>query len=462
MAHRDSPKPYPSYKHFGRFHSVGQGLFFTAEVHQNQRDDSASQSYRYVYDCGTASQQKFVEESIDDYTSQTDEPPELDLLMLSHLHADHISGLRSLLRNVELNMVILPYVFPAQRAVYLSETIESGDYPPEFIEWYRTFLVSPSSFFSNNGAEHIVCVWGGDNEPPYGSARTEGPEGPESEERTVFEGVTLQALAETDQNQIFFAEADCHADIKLKALVNERKAIIVSTEGLIIPPRLRCSEGRWQFEFFHRIPDESKLKGFSEEFRKLRRGRDLADVLVEENESFVHHLADLYHELFTKEAMNDTSLVVFSALHLDAENTNYQRVSVYCVQDEWDEEASWYEHIHPSYASAGAVFTGDLNLRKISTLTAFHDKFGLVGNGRQSLPAAHAFLLQVPHHGSKHNWPRGEDPLPSNPLYVIPAGTQHGHPDPTPILSLLRDGRRCVWVHEGRGLDQHTWICLGP
>ena len=69
-----------------KFHPVGFGLFTSGKI----------ENFRFVYDCGTKSTQAFVENAID---SEFQAGDVIDLLVISHFHKDHISGIKKLLED---------------------------------------------------------------------------------------------------------------------------------------------------------------------------------------------------------------------------------------------------------------------------------------------------------------------------------------------------------------------------
>lgn len=77
-----------------RFHNFGQGLFYSAAFFNND----SKVEIRYVYDCGADnSYLSRLNEEVDIYVGSFRNISKLDILTLSHLHFDHVSGLKTLL-----------------------------------------------------------------------------------------------------------------------------------------------------------------------------------------------------------------------------------------------------------------------------------------------------------------------------------------------------------------------------
>ena len=109
------------------FHNVGQGLFYTGKI-----DD-----FNFVYDCGSLSKyKKYLFDSVNNYVGNV---KKLNLLIISHLHIDHISGLDTLLNRVKVDKVILPYFLPLERLII---SLRNLKYP----RWVFNFLSDPMSY----------------------------------------------------------------------------------------------------------------------------------------------------------------------------------------------------------------------------------------------------------------------------------------------------------------------------
>lgn len=86
------------------FHPVGQGAFYTEVL---KGDDGGC--FAVVYDCGTETTAKDMdvnlEQQIDLFAKSV---PQIDILFISHFHADHISGLDRLLEKVKVVRTVIP------------------------------------------------------------------------------------------------------------------------------------------------------------------------------------------------------------------------------------------------------------------------------------------------------------------------------------------------------------------
>ena len=87
------------------FHNVGQGLFYTGKVGD----------FNFMYDCGSE-RRRHLNSVISNYKNHKLTVSRVDLLILSHLHDDHVAGLNALLNNgISIDTTILPYLPPIER-----------------------------------------------------------------------------------------------------------------------------------------------------------------------------------------------------------------------------------------------------------------------------------------------------------------------------------------------------------
>ncbi len=80
------------------FHPVGQGAFYTEEF----IDDY----FTMIYDCGSYTGKATIEGEI----KKSGLKKEIDLLVISHFHDDHINGLEYLLKNHTIKNILLPFL----------------------------------------------------------------------------------------------------------------------------------------------------------------------------------------------------------------------------------------------------------------------------------------------------------------------------------------------------------------
>ena len=67
------------------FGNVGQGLFSSGGIQMGN-----APSFHWVYDCGTNSSQKLIQNAVQKYNQQENNA-DIDLLVLSHFGKDHLA-----------------------------------------------------------------------------------------------------------------------------------------------------------------------------------------------------------------------------------------------------------------------------------------------------------------------------------------------------------------------------------
>lgn len=119
--HQNSPKkcrviPYlddktlEKYQNEFTFQKAGQGLFYTGALFNHR--------YHFVYDCGSglsASPSTSFKSVIQCYVNNArliSNPHEIDFLVISHFHLDHINGIVELAKNTKIKKIYVPFDNP--------------------------------------------------------------------------------------------------------------------------------------------------------------------------------------------------------------------------------------------------------------------------------------------------------------------------------------------------------------
>lgn len=87
------------------FRPVGQGLFYTGSLLNGH--------YNFVYDCGNDNQNilnKEIQLYQDEIDNNCKKKPQIDFVVISHLHKDHYGGLYKLVQNYRVGKIYLPYL----------------------------------------------------------------------------------------------------------------------------------------------------------------------------------------------------------------------------------------------------------------------------------------------------------------------------------------------------------------
>lgn len=158
-----------------RQHPVGQGFFHTASLCEN-----GQKGLFYVYDCGAmaryATQRK---REIKNHLKRVGARSRLDLLFISHVHADHLNGLEYLLNGTDglhVDTIVLPLIDVADRLIAFARTA-AEDPASAQSDFYRDLVVDPGEALGRFQPRQIIFVQPGKrgDEAPDGEGRPLSP-----------------------------------------------------------------------------------------------------------------------------------------------------------------------------------------------------------------------------------------------------------------------------------------------
>jgi beta-lactamase superfamily II metal-dependent hydrolase len=446
------PMPHAS----TRFHAVGQGCFYSGEIFCAPNHDPL----RLVYDCGSETAGDALEREVELF-HQIIHDAKLDVLVLSHLDADHVNGLSLLLDNgLTARYVFLPYLTPAQRAIAAAGAADKVN------QNYFELLADPVAFLEGRGVENIVFVSGGGDEeegnseydvpsfPPSnidGDSPNLGDLNDDREGKSHFHRgeESKQSLSGVKLAQSRFLLEGPRQEGVEDSRPAQKAILYFKTDRR--PFRLtRC----WQGKFFHRdamrLPISAILGAQDFTIRPgdsttvQRYKRFLADVhgcfgtldpvrlvMAIRDKDDRKKLRECYHHI--RGNHNDVSLVLW---HGPLSQKAYVSIES-CVHSRgWD----WGEGL--TLGNGGTLLTGDLTCTSCVTKKLVQH-FG----SRMS----EIKILHVPHHGSVHSWNNcllhGAN---SEIIAVICAGrkNKYSHPHPQVINSLKHSNIPWIFCDE--------------
>lgn len=139
-----------------RQHAVGHGGFHVGAMGRG------SARLRWVYDCGSLRRegQKRLTEEIRRLAGEPrDGKRRIDLLFISHFDRDHVSGIVELMRAVEVETVVIPYLDDRQRAaVLVAELSEREEADAGADPRLTEALFDPVAWLTGLGASRVVQV----------------------------------------------------------------------------------------------------------------------------------------------------------------------------------------------------------------------------------------------------------------------------------------------------------------
>lgn len=158
-----------------RQNPVGQGFFHSAFVLEE-----SELRLSYVYDCGAMAKYADARErEIDQFhvVAKQYRAEKLDILYLSHVHADHVNGIERLLGSLKVDTIVLPLLDVADRLIAYGRTAVEDPASAQS-SFYRDFIVDPAAALSRFEPRQILFVEPGDGGGAPGSGGEGDPIGP--------------------------------------------------------------------------------------------------------------------------------------------------------------------------------------------------------------------------------------------------------------------------------------------
>lgn len=130
------------FKHRRQQWSVGHGFFHSASINID------GYLYRYIYDCG-AHNVSIAKREIDRYVNNEDMEGNgkvVDMLVISHFHADHIKGIPYFLKQFRIKNLVIPYLSEDAKALVLAYLAAIG-----VDEWnvFSELILAPEDWLAN-------------------------------------------------------------------------------------------------------------------------------------------------------------------------------------------------------------------------------------------------------------------------------------------------------------------------
>lgn len=389
-----------------RFHSVGQGLFYSGII--SSKIGKRQKTFSFVYDCGTESPKKYLYQEVDSFKLLL--PPlrhsgvkKLDLLVISHLHDDHVNGLEYLLQNVEVETVVIPY---ADEGVLLASRLDSN-LGSEFL---NDFYIDPIAWFSSRGVRRIFVI-GTDEEE---LRKREIPNTP----RFNFEREDFKA----DWERIIQMEN-----------VDQTEIAYLSNESTF-----RLND-QWIFEFENLEIDRNKMRAFIQTVELFKQTKGVSLEQIFKSKSLLNSLKRETKKVFSSgKAINRTSTVMLHSPIIGARSASvYFNASPFCQllkHINWD--------VGPS-----SLLTGDIELLPGEKLSIVN-KHGILSNPGYT-------VIQYPHHGSATNKVKYFEKLQTEATVISYGITnKYGHPDAKNVASLVNP----IFVNERNSFDYDILI----
>lgn len=346
---------------------VGQGFFSSQQILYG------SEKYTCVYDCGSVSKggSRLLDKYVD-YLRDTTEA--IDLLVISHLHRDHVNGIKYLIEKFNVKKIIIPYMTLIQRIMLILEISRDIDsLKPETIREDRAFIKYVISTLTDDGEEIHIKI---------------------PSDTEVISSSFYPSTEEISLNKKGFIWEFTHFSLYSGAGENVECEFVKNFRG-------QCE----------RILGYSNIEGL--------RIDDLVDDLKKNKSEIVDAYKKVFKDIEDKygrkklKDFNCSSVILYSGPHDEIWSDHHPALYRACKgwrRIDYDEHRlPWCEYNH--FIDCGCYFskcikwgtrfggwlgTGDARLADPENIDELKDKLG-----RKRLRRIQ--VLTVPHHGSKHN-----------------------------------------------------------
>ena len=366
------------------FLPVGQGAFYVEQFQDGTN---------VVYDCGSLTGVKYVEREIKSVFEQHED---IVAVFISHMHADHVNGLKTLFSHCNVKRLYLPYLTPDTIFLTGLEDIVNGGEPSDFLT--RLF----------NGDESVV-------REATGRSNMEIPE-------LIFVDPVME-IPERDYDIPHENQTHIPSGTEIEDIVYNED----DSPGWVYVP----------FNFENTVHsklflDELHRRGYID-LEKL-----LHDLIKEVKSSgpkgkIYKDVSAAYKKVGK---LNDNSMVLYSGF------ANKMDQEMFRMNFCGDATCRRYICCHICRCSfpAGSLYMGDYNAKGVGEWCDLEKAFNSYWSG--------VGLIQVPHHGSNNNF--NEKIIDLASLLIISAGTrnQYSHPHAQVLKRIIASGIPYFWITE--------------
>lgn len=384
------------------FENVGQGLFYIGEVN----------NFRFIYDCGSQSR-SFLSDAISRHKSN------FELLILSHLHSDHVNGIEELLKESKINIVIIPYYSPIERLIIALKNRNQE-------EWYYRFISDPVEYLYRDVELIVFLGKGKDKTSDYFRENRLNNDFSLSEDRVNIDDL------EDDNSLIEVIKFNDSEWLTSKKYKNKVRVKAHNSNLKIYK--------NWIFRFYNHKVTDRNLEVFKscigDQFGRID-NNIIRDIIIDEKR--LKQLRNCYQKL--NKDLNHTSLMLYHGPLCKKGNV---RVEVYpiCLEDRENILNLIYLNSNSSPVKIlGQFLTGDIDLNK--------NKKEIINHFKNYLK--YIYIIQVPHHMSKKNWNWDfYSKIPNKALWIASAGisNRYNHPNVNLIKQLLDKKAGFFWCNE--------------
>ncbi len=372
-------------------HPVGQGAFYTERFYVGSNN-----VYTFIYDCGSITPFSGRGKLIDSEITQTFYKGEnITAIFISHFHEDHINGITKLLNYCNVEYVFLPVLTNESKLLLMA-------YKDDDDNEILMFIDNPSEYIDNinretNSETKIIFI-----------------EEDNSEKQNNQKDPTEQ------REEVFVLDKDYR---RTGEHIKSGTKITFSYQEIIweyIPYNLRHND------LYDKIMRECSKHGLY-----IPNG-----ALLNIDSNKLEEAKEIFNNVIKSNKRNINSMVLYSGSVAPQEwdcnaviNYNFNCILNYY----FDIDGYYHRHF-----KTGCLYMGDYDLTEKDAFELLMKKYCCVENNIS--------LVQVPHHGSKHNF---DDRIcfefSYSKVFFISAGekNRYRHPSST-VIEKIFNSRNCV------------------
>ncbi|WP_281322081.1 MBL fold metallo-hydrolase [Flavobacterium aestivum] len=360
------------------FYKAGQGSFYGGRIWHHE----INRVFTVVYDCGTSSFIAENNQSLNNEITYFKHQPyffphndEIELLFISHLDYDHVSGLKRLLTEFKVKNIILPYIEKQYRQFFLVSFFENDDPDNNFsLDDYISFIEDPTQFIlQNSESTKFYFVK------------------PNDKTEIVYLGYN------NDQSEFAYAYA--------RGTINE------DTEELKGKSNVSVYENNlqffirknWEFTTYAKDVNEEAIKKLHECLKKKLKKKTDEDLSLDNLKEIVTTKRKESHKCYT-DCIGDINSHGLVVLHGPIRFEHlWGRIYSNCELTRFHNDYHYHRHHYDEHhfsnnnrVMLGTLLLGDTSINPNNNPIDFPQAF------KDKLVNAH--VVQVPHHGSSKNW----------------------------------------------------------
>jgi hypothetical protein len=397
-------------------HPVGQGFFHSAKL------GVGGTHFEYLYDCGSVRREPLSEE-IRVYADRSLDG--IDVVFVSHLDNDHVSGLDNLLLLVRADTVVVPYLTTYERVLLAAKALDAGDVDGDCLQ----MLGDPVQWFSGRNVRRLIFITGDGHNilPALPDVEPILPPGDHETSHFVADN------HRESRDRLALDETALETGATFRTTIDNRCDVLVLPDTVPLSLVRGTETVNWCFlSFVH--PEEELQQTFRNRVREVM-GASLPEDAVDKRglpPDITAWLLSILQDRLQRNRLADLYRLGF-------QDRNLTSLSLYSGPIKPNKGRYELKEVRRPVNKAGAILetepgwlgTGDADLRDANRRNAFLAHYDAL------IP--YVATIALPHHGSRYNF--HEAILPANvSLCVVGVDSRkrYGHPHPE-VEAALRD-----------------------